>query len=525
MTGFEPRDVLGQVFDSAGRKQGPEILISVGWQDTDQWDVSLTPWNKGFAAFFGSQDGFIGDLDNVYGEVFGAAGGLPMTSIDMREGVAAVNNQQVYNQRDPSGIRLSGGDAAVFYTTDEFGGSKLQLKTVNQTGVDQNNRPVYAFTTVAVDSASTAVASPEAVARDSNAWAVVYENAGQIRLARGASPAVFDIVDVAKTSRAETDAQIALLKNGAYVVSWTDAGGDGAGNAGIKARIYSASDTAGAVFSVNDITVGAQDSSDIVALKDGGFLIVWRDDAADTIRGQQFSAAGAKLGASAVLASGGVDDPSIATLADGRVVLSYTKTMAGNADVMAVILDPRMTVEAATQGGDILTALVTGGSLSGLGGADTLTGSNRADTLSGGMGDDVLLGRGGADRIEGGAGRDDMSGGGGADSFVFAMVAHGSTLVGRYDVIRDFAAGSDKIDLSGIDAIRSTAANDAFSFVPAAGTSFSGRAGELRWSLDDKAGTADDRTYVGGDIDGDGNPDFVIELVGLVRLSASDFIL
>ncbi|MEI6096850.1 MAG: M10 family metallopeptidase C-terminal domain-containing protein, partial [Alphaproteobacteria bacterium] len=76
--------------------------------------------------------------------------------------------------------------------------------------------------------------------------------------------------------------------------------------------------------------------------------------------------------------------------------------------------------------------------LMGLGGKDTLRGGNGDDWLQGGKGGDVL---------QGGAGDDRMAGGGGADMFVFTAADSGR------DVIRDFAAGQDHLDLSGFDGV------------------------------------------------------------------------
>ncbi|MDX5411679.1 MAG: hypothetical protein LPK02_01360, partial [Rhodobacterales bacterium] len=72
----------------------------------------------------------------------------------------------------------------------------------------------------------------------------------------------------------------------------------------------------------------------------------------------------------------------------------------------------------------------------------TLDGGDGNDVLTGGSGNDSLFGGNGADRLIGGTGDDFIVGGDGADVFVFA------TGFGN-DALRDFANGSDLIDLSG----------------------------------------------------------------------------
>jgi Ca2+-binding RTX toxin-like protein len=74
-------------------------------------------------------------------------------------------------------------------------------------------------------------------------------------------------------------------------------------------------------------------------------------------------------------------------------------------------------------------------------GDDTLNGLSGNDVLRGDAGNDQLFGGAGNDQIVGGAGTDMLFGGEGADTFV---LARGMNL----DVLTDFEAGVDKLDLS-----------------------------------------------------------------------------
>jgi Ca2+-binding RTX toxin-like protein len=82
-----------------------------------------------------------------------------------------------------------------------------------------------------------------------------------------------------------------------------------------------------------------------------------------------------------------------------------------------------------------------GNVLNGLEGDDVLNGRNGNDTCSGEFGQDRLFGGAGNDTLSGGRGDDYLHGGANIDTFVFAEIAD-------YDVIRDFATGVDKIDVS-----------------------------------------------------------------------------
>ena len=136
--------------------------------------------------------------------------------------------------------------------------------------------------------------------------------------------------------------------------------------------------------------------------------------------------------------------------------------------------------------------------------------------LTGNGVDNVIVGRGGDDTITGGAGRDVMTGGAGGDTFVFQALSD-SVAGGARDLIKDFVAGVDTLDLSAIDADTGLADDQAFAFIGAG--AFTGTAGELQ------AKAFGANTLVSGDVDGDGKGDFQILLSGSVALQATDFLL
>jgi len=154
---------------------------------------------------------------------------------------------------------------------------------------------------------------------------------------------------------------------------------------------------------------------------------------------------------------------------------------------------------------------------------ENLTGSGFADTLFGDTWNNTLIGGSGNDRLTGQDGRDTLTGGAGNDLFVLNAIGESTANPVMCDVITDFVQGADRIDLSTIDANWFKGGNQSFRFV---GTEeFSLRAGELRYETVDQAGTANDRTIIYGDIEGNGTSDFQIELIGLYMLSSHDFIL
>jgi len=120
----------------------------------------------------------------------------------------------------------------------------------------------------------------------------------------------------------------------------------------------------------------------------------------------------------------------------------------------AVFNDGTSVVISTTDVGGGLPGIIAGGSddevLDGRGGDDLLFGNGGNDTLIGGEGNDRLDGGAGRDTLIGGPGDDWLTGGHGRDTFVFAPQALDNPNPGN-DVVTDFHAGRDVIDLTAFD--------------------------------------------------------------------------
>ena len=175
-------------------------------------------------------------------------------------------------------------------------------------------------------------------------------------------------------------------------------------------------------------------------------------------------------------------------------------------------------------GADSLQGDSENDTLNGGEGNDTLSGGSQNDRLTGGGGDDLLdggterdtmFGNGGSDTLVGGQSFDTMTGGQGSDVFVFALGVHIGTALGARDVILDFRAGIDVVDLTDIDANTTLAANQAFAFIGAG--AFTSVAGQLRYSAVDG--------LLQGDADGNGVADFSLDLATRPALTVLDILL
>jgi Ca2+-binding RTX toxin-like protein len=141
----------------------------------------------------------------------------------------------------------------------------------------------------------------------------------------------------------------------------------------------------------------------------------------------------------------------------------------------------------------------------GTAGGNTLTGGDDEDFLFGFGGNDKLDGGVGDDLLVGGLGKDQLTGGLANDTFRYAALSDSGVTAATRDLVADFVQGVDKIDLSLIDANKTTVADDPFQFI-GNNVPFTGAPGQLHafWTAIGQ--------MVEGDVNGDAKADFSIEL-------------
>ena len=97
-------------------------------------------------------------------------------------------------------------------------------------------------------------------------------------------------------------------------------------------------------------------------------------------------------------------------------------------------------------------------------GNDTVKGNGGDDTIYGGSGSDTVNGNNDNDTIIGGFGADHLTGSNGDDRFVYLSVADSNASL--FDIITDFASGSDKIDLTALGTLNFLALTSTSTSVP-----------------------------------------------------------
>ena len=301
----------------------------------------------------------------------------------------------------------------------------------------------------------------------------------------------------------------------------------GAGNDIIKTGRGAATVTAGQGY---NIIIGGGNADTITAL-DGGNVIRTGNGTNTVTTGGGVDIVATGKGADTVVTGGSHDEITVRGGSDDinagagrdRLIIDYsemTTNVSGGitggigrtgyvghvADLMVSVVDFSNSESFTITTGSGNDALTTGN------GNDILSGNRGQDRFASGAGRDHLFGGAGADVLRGGLGADVVVGGAGADVFVFASAFE----AGRgldHDVIRDFLHGTDRIDLSGIDANTGLSGDQGFDFIGSAG--FSAVAGQLRFA----------KGMVSGDVDGDGIADFRIEIGAQPGLTQADFLL
>ncbi len=408
--GLGTPDIIGLTANPLGVRQGNEIGLSDVYQDGPQvaGRVAALP-TGGFVAAYQTEDqAFFTTGQNISFQGYGAAAGGNFAPFIYSRDVGTppfgglFGTFQTGDETHPAIAAFSNGQLFMVYVDNQTGlNSDIRALRASSTGVDT--------TAIAIDVGPANASAPDiALLAGSELAVVVYQSTGaaqDILFWMGATAGT-----VANTAADETAPVVATLTGGGFVVAWQDADGDGAGNTGIKLRIYdNLGVAAGPAFSANlTVTAGAQSAPAITALLDGTFLVAWVDQFSASIRARQFDASGNALDSEFVMADlDSLTEPSLTTLTDGRVALSVTNTNGpGNQDIYVSIWDPRGAVINGTNSSEALVGRITGGTVNGLNGNDTLYGVGAADSLNGGSGNDMLDGGAGNDLLAGGSGND-----------------------------------------------------------------------------------------------------------------------
>lgn len=397
--------IIAQMFDASGAEIGASFRVN-GVTSGNQATPEVTRLSNGGFVVTWIYD----DLFEIHGQVYDAAGAPVGTGFFATAAIAAGN---------PSVTAMDGGGFIVAWsgrnsgTGDSDGG--VFFRTFNANGMQTG--PAVRLNTQTSDVQSEVVIATLAggvfVAAWSDANPASDGSGASIRaqLFTAAGVKIGGEMPVNSTvAGSQTDPAITVLSNGNFVVTWRDGGGDGSGSA-VRGQLFTAAGaTLGSEFRINTETLYDQDQATVAALKDGGFVVVWTDDSktdgftgAD-IKAQRFDATGAKAGAEFLVNQVEANNqftPVVTVLSDGSFVVAWA-----NASYQTIDARIFRASNLPSAGDDSFTGTEGKDTIDGLGGNDTINGLDGDDVLKGGDGNDTLIGGGGADSLYGGAGDD-----------------------------------------------------------------------------------------------------------------------
>jgi Ca2+-binding RTX toxin-like protein len=430
-----------QRFDAFGAKVDPERDFAAGFLG-DQSAPAIVQLSDGNLWIAQQDFDAIGDSD-IEGVVYSLTTG---GSLSVRRPIETANDEQ-----QPR-IASLGFQGSVAVWTD-FSSTSGDIFMHGFNGAGGNSFGTSAagiiVNTNAGSLANAQFAPDVAASKDGQRFVVVWQDDG---LSFGDIRArVFDSagnqltaefgINVFTTGNQQAPA-VAWIAPTKFVTAWQTfdaASGDGSSTA-IKYVIRNMDGTTeGGERLANSSTHDSQLNPAICALNNGGFAIAWVDgsntgpDSDQAIRLQVFDGVGEKVGTEIVVnttTNSSQLEPSLTTLADGRIVVSWTdfSTFAGGngTSIRSQIIDPRGGIIDGTPFVDLLyghdlvndqISCADGADTAfGLGGSDQLFGAFGSDILDGGKADDFLFGGNDNDTLVGGVGDDELSGEDGNDT-------------------------------------------------------------------------------------------------------------
>jgi FG-GAP-like repeat len=305
--------VIGQRYDSAGNKVGGEVKLS-GFNSGDQFSPAVTRLDNGNIAV-AFVDQFGGD-DDIYVRIFDSSLS-PVRTDEIDTGA-----NQTFN---PSITAFADSSYVISYTVGTGAATEVVARIVSPTGtvgaqfdIDSHNAPLTSEDLSELATLSNGNFAAVNQIRSSSADTDIQYTI----LSPTGTKLKFDSpVAGASGPGLETVPDVAALRDGGFVVVWTDP--DSTVN-DIRATIYTNTGLTTPATSnilVNTTTTGDQKWASVVGLLDGGFLVTWDDDSGPKfVRAQRFDAAGNKIGTeSTVLLPDFFEVPQAALLTDGRI--------------------------------------------------------------------------------------------------------------------------------------------------------------------------------------------------------------
>lgn len=216
-----------------------------------------------------------------------------------------------------------------------------------------------------------------------------------------------------------SDPRVTMLKKGAFAITWSELNQTGTNDhSDVYVQVFKGSlAEKTSAIKVHKASGANQDQAEVTTLKDGGFLVTWTDDSGkdgsgSSIMAQRFDANGVKLGKAVLVneTSGGDQlDSAVTTLKNGQVVVTW-ESETGDSSKSSIMAQKLAVGNYGSKKAQELT---------GTSNNEKFATGAKNDVVDGGGGNDRLDGGRGNDRLDGGDDNDILIGGGGKDKFIF----------------------------------------------------------------------------------------------------------
>jgi hypothetical protein len=442
--------IYHQRFNADGSKRGGETHVSTTTEDR-QFEPAITALSDGgWLETWSSRDTLATSFE-IYQQAYNANG--KKVGQETR-----VNDMTAGEQSNSEVTALKGGGWVVTWQTED---DHEDAFDIHQRVYDKTGAAIGEETLVNTVAKSDQFDADVAGFRNGG-WVVTWSSYGHKGDASGIFQQIFKTDGTAlggehrvNSHKAgnQYDSDVAVLKDGSYLVSWESQDQDGSDYGIYQQRFDADGDKLGQERRVNTHTALDQKAPDVAALANGGWVVAWQSDNQDGnaygIYAQAYHADGSKDGKEFRVnqhTNSEQMDPSVTALEDGRFVVSWQSYDVDGDEgaIMQRIFKPGQQDAVAAQHSDA-AKLVLKPIIDGTNQDDTLQGKDYAEIFRGKAGNDTISGRGGNDTLDGGTGNDLLVGGDGKDLFIF-KTGYG------HDTVRGFFDG-DRIDLSKVDSI------------------------------------------------------------------------
>ena len=423
-------DMIGQIFTPMGEPVSVEFRLNINFDVDDEQggDIAALP-GGGFVVVFEDNST---TTNSIRLQEFDAAGNI-VQAITSVISDSTVNAAPGFS--NPAVAVSSATSVLIVWQEAEVGGdTRIVGKTYDPT------TDTYSAEISLINFAGDNIAPVVTVLSNGNyviACATTATGGDQFityRIVNSAGANVLAVTEIATTqadSQNDREPSVTALTGGGFVISWTNTD---LNDTEVFVNVFNAAGVSvtGEIAVSDDGATDNDNESSVVALSDGGFIVLFDNDLAGELNGQRFDAAGGIVGSEFTVSTGGggIDEIDAVLLGDGRVAISFER---GNGEIGMEIIDTRdaanlpeyapVTYEIGTIGDD--TIIATAAQVHGHDGNDTITDGSGSNTIFGGQGDDSITINGVsiAESLFGGAGNDTLIGQSLAAGAIFDLAA------------------------------------------------------------------------------------------------------